>query len=61
MDFKDLIGKTIVHAKHIDNDCYGIALVFDDGTKLTVTERSQSGQMEVCINDDYCGEGSDYV
>jgi hypothetical protein len=57
MKIRDLVGLTVVKAKHIDNDAKGVVLVFDDGSTLEILERMQAGQLMVCLNDEYCGEG----
>ena len=61
MKVKDLVGLTVVKAKHIDNDLIGVVLVFDDGSTLEVTERMQGGQLMVWLNEEHCGEGDDDV
>jgi len=57
MKVKDLVGLTVVKAKHIDNDSKGVVLVFDDGSTLEVTERMQGGQLMVWLNEEHCGDG----
>ena len=57
MNFKDLVGKTVTLAHHVDNDYFGVILIFSDGTALSVSERMQAGQLEVVINDEPCGDG----
>jgi hypothetical protein len=57
MTFEDLVGKTVVSARHIDNDTKGVVLLFNDGTLLEVTEGMQAGQLSVWLNQEHCGSG----
>lgn len=49
---KKLIGKTIAGANYIDPWDRGLLITFTDGTTLRVTERMQSGEIQVNVDDD---------
>lgn len=47
----DIVGKTVATVTYSDPWDEGLAIVFTDGTVLKVRERTQSGQIEVSVND----------
>jgi hypothetical protein len=47
----DIVGKTVATATYSDPWDEGLTIVFTDGTVLKVRERTQSGQIEVSVND----------
>jgi hypothetical protein len=47
----DIAGKTVATAKYSDPWDEGMTIVFTDGTVLKVRERTQSGEIEVFVND----------
>ena len=47
----DIVGKTVATAKYSDPWDEGLTIVFTDGTVLKVRERTQSGEIEVFVND----------
>lgn len=47
----DIVGKTVATVTYSDPWDEGLAIVFTDGTVLKVRELTQSGQIEVSVND----------
>jgi hypothetical protein len=48
--FQALAGKTVERIDYVDDFDEGISVVFTDGSVLTVSERQQAGQLEVCAS-----------
>ena len=47
---KELEGKTVSSVVYSDPWDAGLTLTFTDGTVLVVTERTQSGEIQVALN-----------
>ena len=47
----DIVGKTVATATYSDPWDEGLTIVFTDGTVLKVRERTQSGEIQVFLND----------
>lgn len=47
----DLEGKTVARVVYSDPWEAGLTITFTDGTVLVVKERSQSGEIQVSLND----------
>ena len=48
--FQVFVGKTVARVEYVDDFGEGITLHFTDGSVLTVCERMQAGQLEVCAS-----------
>lgn len=48
--FQALAGKTVERIDYVDDFGEGISVVFTDGSVLTVSERQQAGQLDVCAS-----------
>ena len=48
--FQALAGKTVERIDYVDDFGEGISVVFTDGSVLTVCERQQAGQLDVCAS-----------
>ena len=47
----DIVGKTVATVTYSDPWEEGLVIVFTDGTVLKVRERTQSGEIQVSLND----------
>jgi len=48
--FQAFIGKTVSAVEYVDDFEEGIRLTFTDGSVLSVNERQQAGQLDVCAS-----------